>query len=66
MNGLRPIWELADNAGRRSELEAAFEEMKKEYKLPPEMLNIMTVKNDFFMIKAPGSDLYWDFDGYNS
>ena len=63
--GLRPIWELAGSEARRTELKSAFEEMKKEFQLPPEMLNIMAVKNDFFMVEAPGSGLYWDFQGYN-
>jgi len=63
---LRPIWELADSAVRRSELKQAFEVLKTEKPLPKEFLDIMAIQTDLYMIQNVETELYWDLPGYNS
>lgn len=61
---LRPIWDLTDNPTRKAQLEAAFNEMIKMYPIPEAIADLVTIKNEVFMVKNKAAGLYWDFSGY--
>ena len=60
---LRPIWDLAGNPTRKAQLEAAFNELIKMYPIPEAIADLVTIKNDAFMVKNKAAGLYWDFSG---
>lgn len=62
---LRPIWDLADSPARRSELQQAFEEMKREHPLPKAFVDIMALESGIFMVQNVSTGLYWDLRGYH-
>lgn len=61
---LRPIWEFASPT-RQKELKAAFNKMLEENPLPKKMTNVVSLKNDVYMVKSKANGLYWDFEGYH-
>ena len=62
---LRPIWELAETDARKNELKAAFNKILQDHPLPAKMANVVSLKDDAYMVKNKACGLYWDFDGSN-
>lgn len=64
---LTPIWELASTQARKNELKAYFMNvMLTNYELPPAMANLVALAGKTFLIQSKGSELFWDFKGYNT
>ena len=65
-NSLRPIWELADSAARRNELEEAFKQLIERYPLPPELANLAALSRNLYMVQSKSDGRYWDIPHYHS
>lgn len=61
---LRPIWEFA-SPERQRELIAAFNKMLENHPLPEKMANVVSLKDDAYLVKNKANGLYWDIDGYH-
>ncbi|MBI9106556.1 MAG: RICIN domain-containing protein [Spirochaetales bacterium] len=62
---LMPIWELAETASRKRELEAGFKQLLARYPIPEGNGASLMMADATFFIKSKSENLYWDLGGYN-